>query len=132
MFQVWRFRNDAVPTGFIKYFCLINFTIFTKHRGSGNHAFFTGFIRDSGVCDVAFAKKSVSCFAFFQNNAHSTGFIWYYCLRNSTLFIKNHGSGDHAFFTGFIRDPCGSDVAFARESVSCFAFFETMLFRWVL
>ena len=47
-------------------------------------------------------------------------------------FTRNHGFGNHAFLTGFIRGFGGCDVAFVKKSVSSFVFFETILFLNVL
>ena len=46
---------------FHKVFLPPQFLHFVQKHGFGDHAFLTGFIRDSGGCDVAFARETVPC-----------------------------------------------------------------------
>ena len=91
----------------------------------------TGFIRGSGGCDVTFVKKCVML-CDFDNDAFSKGIIRYSCLRNFTVFTKKPWFREPCLFYRFYKGSGGGDVAFAKKSVSSFAFFETMLFQQVL
>ncbi len=88
-------------------------------------------IRGFGGCDVAFVKKSGSGFVFskryFFNSVYKV-----FLPHKFSKFTRNHGFGNYAYLTGFIKGFGGCDVAFVKKSVSCFVFFETMLFRQVL